>query len=203
MHGFVKKQERGNIILSVYMLTGNDQTGILQLKRYLSSLKNRRHGTIKYFLGIEVSISSRGICLSSWKYSLDLLHSTNNLGANPATTLVEAGHKLFLKERIWTHLAIQISYAACVGSPNDQRVHKWDIILMVVDIKLLGNLKWRLFCPRECHQRTDKYTFYGKRKSASRHAHQRIVEKLDGYYLRQACDDWCLCYIATQPEGEC
>ena len=55
---------------------------------------------MKYFLGIEVSISSRGICLSSWKYGLDLLRSTNNLGQNPATTLVETGHKLFLKECI-------------------------------------------------------------------------------------------------------
>ena len=35
-------------------------------------------GTLKYFLGIEVSCSKHGLFLSQWKYTLDLLNKTGN-----------------------------------------------------------------------------------------------------------------------------
>ena len=99
---FVKRGGRGTIILSVYVddvLTGDDQTGILQLKRHLSkAFEIKDLGNLKYFLGIEVSRSRKGICLSQRKYALDLLRSTGNLGAKLADTPVEMGHKLSLED---------------------------------------------------------------------------------------------------------
>ena len=35
-------------------------------------------GTLKYFLGIEVSRSKHRLFLSQWKYTLDLLNETGN-----------------------------------------------------------------------------------------------------------------------------
>ena len=115
---FVKRGGWGTIILSVYVddvvLTGDDQTGILQLKKHFSkSFEIKDLGTLKHFsksfeikdldnlkhfLGIEVSKSRKGICLSQRKYALDLLRSTGNLGAKPADTPIKMSHKLSFED---------------------------------------------------------------------------------------------------------
>ena len=49
---------------------------------------------LKYFLGIEVSRSDKGIFLSQRKYALDLLQENGMLACQPADTPVEEGLKL-------------------------------------------------------------------------------------------------------------
>ena len=49
---------------------------------------------LKYFLGIEVSRSDKGIFLSQRKYALDLLQETSMLACQPADTPIEEGLKL-------------------------------------------------------------------------------------------------------------
>ena len=51
-------------------------------------------GPLKYFLGIEVSRSNKGIVLSQRKYALDLLQETGMSACQPVDTPVEAGLKL-------------------------------------------------------------------------------------------------------------
>jgi hypothetical protein len=51
-------------------------------------------GQLRYFLGIEVSRSSKGIYLSQRKYVLDLLSDTGMLGCRPALTPIEQNHRL-------------------------------------------------------------------------------------------------------------
>ncbi|XP_021802743.1 uncharacterized protein LOC110746808, partial [Prunus avium] len=51
-------------------------------------------GDLKYFLGIEVARSVKGIFMSQRKYVLDLLAETGLLGCKPADTLIEMNHKL-------------------------------------------------------------------------------------------------------------
>ena len=51
-------------------------------------------GQLKYFLGIEVSRSKTGICLSQRKYVLDLLAETGMLACKPVDTPMEMNHKL-------------------------------------------------------------------------------------------------------------
>ena len=54
-------------------------------------------GSLKYFLGIEVSRSSNGIFLSQQKYTLDLLHETGMLACHPVGTPIEEGLKLCIE----------------------------------------------------------------------------------------------------------
>ena len=47
-------------------------------------------GTLKYFLGMEVAHSKKGIVVSQRKYILDLLKETGMLGCKPADTPMES-----------------------------------------------------------------------------------------------------------------
>ena len=51
-------------------------------------------GTLKYFLGIEVSHSKRELFLSQQKNTLDLLNETGNSACEPVNTLIEVNHNL-------------------------------------------------------------------------------------------------------------
>ena len=62
------------------IVTGNDSDEMKALKEYLSKeFEMKDLGSLKYFLGIEVSRSSKGIFLSQRKYTLDILHETGML----------------------------------------------------------------------------------------------------------------------------
>ena len=65
------------------------------LQSYLSSeFKMKDLGHLKYFIGIKVSRSDKGIFLSQIKYALDLLHETSMSACQPADTPVEERLKL-------------------------------------------------------------------------------------------------------------
>jgi len=51
-------------------------------------------GHLKYFLGIEVARSRKGISLSQQKYVIDLLTETRMLSCKPVETPMEMNHKL-------------------------------------------------------------------------------------------------------------
>ena len=50
-------------------------------------------GTLKYFLGMEIARSKKGISVSQRKYTLDLLEETGMLGCKPSKTPIELGNK--------------------------------------------------------------------------------------------------------------
>ncbi|CAH9083140.1 unnamed protein product [Cuscuta epithymum] len=88
---FYRKTKAGITLLVVYVddivITGSDTAGILALKNFLhSQFQTKDLGSLKYFLGIEVTRSKKGIFLSQRKYVLDLLTETGKLGAKPNTT---------------------------------------------------------------------------------------------------------------------
>jgi Reverse transcriptase (RNA-dependent DNA polymerase) len=51
-------------------------------------------GKLKYFLGIEIAHSKKGLFLSQRKYVLDLLQETGKLGCKPVDTPIESNTKL-------------------------------------------------------------------------------------------------------------
>ena len=99
-HTLFSKKEHGKITaLIVYVddmvVTGNDPDERKALQSYLSSeFEMKDLGHLKYFLGIEVSRSNKGIFLSQRKYALDLLQETGMSACQPADTPVEEGLKL-------------------------------------------------------------------------------------------------------------
>nr|AAP54332.2 retrotransposon protein, putative, unclassified [Oryza sativa Japonica Group] len=99
-HTVFYRHNRGlKTILVVYVddmiITGDDCLEISRLKQNLSKeFEVKDLGQLKYFLGIEIARSPRGIVLSQRKYVLDLLSDTGMLGCRPASTLIEQNHKL-------------------------------------------------------------------------------------------------------------
>jgi hypothetical protein len=96
---FYKRNIRNIAILIVYVddivITGDDTKEIVQLKMELArEFKVKDLGQLRYFLGIEVSRSPKGIYLSQRKYILDLLSETGLTGCRPASTPIEQNHRL-------------------------------------------------------------------------------------------------------------
>ncbi|KAJ9180876.1 hypothetical protein P3X46_009068, partial [Hevea brasiliensis] len=87
---FYRQSEAGLILLVVYVddivITGSDSAGISSLKTFLQTqFQTKDLGLLKYFLGIEVMRSKKGIFLSQRKYVLDLLIETGKFGAKPCS----------------------------------------------------------------------------------------------------------------------
>ena len=100
---FYKKSAAGNILLVVsvddIVITRNDHAGIFDLKAFMhSKFHTRDLGELKYFLGIEVSRSKKGMFLSQRKYVLDLLEETSKVEAKSCTTPMVPNVQLMLDD---------------------------------------------------------------------------------------------------------
>ncbi|RVW52205.1 Retrovirus-related Pol polyprotein from transposon TNT 1-94 [Vitis vinifera] len=103
---FVKKSHAGKLaILIVYVddiiLSGNDMGELQNLKKYLSEeFEVKDLGNLKYFLGMEVARSRKGIVVSQRKYILDLLKETGMLGCKPIDTPMDSQKKLGIEKEM-------------------------------------------------------------------------------------------------------
>lgn len=89
------------IALLVYVddivIAGNNDAAIEELKKDLAkAFKLRDLGPLKYFLGLEIARSSKGISVCQRKYSLELLEDTGLLGCRPSSIPMEPSLKLTL-----------------------------------------------------------------------------------------------------------
>ena len=97
---FIKKSHEGKmVVLIVYVddiiLTGDDVEGIEELKKELSSeFEIKDLSQLRYFLGMEIARSRRGLVVSQRKYILDLLEETGMTGCKPSDTPIEFNSKL-------------------------------------------------------------------------------------------------------------
>jgi hypothetical protein len=100
---FTKSGQNGKItVLIVYVddiiLTGNDEIEMERLKRNLAAdFEIKDLGPLKYFLGMEIARSKKGIVVSQRKYVLDLLQETGMSGCKPADTPMDQSAKLWEK----------------------------------------------------------------------------------------------------------
>jgi len=98
---FLKKQQGKVTVLIIYVddmiITGDDEEEIKRLQEQLfTEFEMKNLGGLKYFLGIEVARSKRGIFLSQRKYVLDLLTEVGMLDCKPADTPTVQNQKLGL-----------------------------------------------------------------------------------------------------------
>ncbi|RVW90282.1 Retrovirus-related Pol polyprotein from transposon RE1 [Vitis vinifera] len=111
---FYKKSVVGIILFVVYVddivITRNDHAGISDLKAFIhSKFHTKDLGELKYFLGIKVSRSKKGMFLSQRKYVFDLLEETGKIEAKPRTTpmvpnvqlMPDDGDPFYNPERYW------------------------------------------------------------------------------------------------------
>jgi Reverse transcriptase (RNA-dependent DNA polymerase) len=96
---FVKHTKNFTIIILVYVddiiMIGNNNDDIKNVKLFLKNEFDIKDlGKLRYFLGIEIAHSNKGLFLSQRKYVLDLLKETGKLGAKPSSTPMESNIKL-------------------------------------------------------------------------------------------------------------
>ena len=75
---FLRCTDKGTILLLLYVddmiITGNDFSGIQELKDFLSQqFKMKDLGHLSYFLGLEITHSTDDLYITQAKYSSDLL----------------------------------------------------------------------------------------------------------------------------------
>ena len=95
------KNSAGNkitvLIVSVddIILTGDDFEEMNKLKKNLSTeFEIKDLGSLRYFLGMEIARSKKGIVVSQRTYILDLLEETGMSGCKPSHTPIEFNSKL-------------------------------------------------------------------------------------------------------------
>ncbi|CAL1402230.1 unnamed protein product [Linum trigynum] len=116
---FLRSSSAGIIALLLYVddmiITGDDASGITHLKEGLhASFTLKELGSLSYFLGLEITRSSRGILLSQRKYIADLLSSAQFGDCIPVTTPMEVN--LHLARESGVPLVNPSQYRHLVGS---------------------------------------------------------------------------------------
>lgn len=99
-HSLFLLKEKGTFIAALIyvddvVITGNDLNKIQETKDFLHgefSIKDL--GPLKFFLGIEVTRTTRGMVLSQRKYTLDILEDAGMLGCRPSSFPMEQNLKL-------------------------------------------------------------------------------------------------------------
>nr|KYP52900.1 Retrovirus-related Pol polyprotein from transposon TNT 1-94 [Cajanus cajan] len=97
---FIKhSKSRGVTVLLVYVddiiVTGDDEEEQRLLGQHLAKeFEIKTLGKLKYFLGIEVAHSKKGIFISQQKYITDLLKETGKTACKPASTPIDPNLKL-------------------------------------------------------------------------------------------------------------
>lgn len=96
---FTKSEGSTFIAVLIYVddiiVTGNNAQTIKSLKDFLfQQFHIKDLGNLKYFLGIEVSRSQKGIFISQRKYAFDILNDVGLLGSRPNSFPMEAYLKL-------------------------------------------------------------------------------------------------------------
>ncbi|CAL9030741.1 unnamed protein product [Prunus brigantina] len=96
---FIKHRAGKVTLLIIYVddmiVTSDDTIEIEELqKRLASEFEMKDLGSLKYFLGVEVTRSKHGLFFSQRKYVMDLLADTGMLECKPADTPIVENHKL-------------------------------------------------------------------------------------------------------------
>ena len=108
---FIKRSSKSFLALLVYvddvLIIGTSEDDILQVKRFLHSVFSIKDlGYAKYFLGLEIARSPKGMFLHQRKYVLDILSDVGLLHAKTASTPLQRGHKFLPILLSWVSLTV-------------------------------------------------------------------------------------------------
>ncbi|KAL9455248.1 hypothetical protein AB3S75_010624 [Citrus x aurantiifolia] len=131
---FVKTNAKFSTFVLVYVddiiVVGNDAAEVSRIKDFLAQkFYIKALGKLKYFLGIEVARSSRGIFLSQRKYALDILKDAGLLAGRVSHFLME--QQLRLSSTDGDPLSNPSSYRRLVGRLIYLTVTRPDIVFAV------------------------------------------------------------------------
>ncbi|XP_059301951.1 uncharacterized mitochondrial protein AtMg00810-like [Lycium ferocissimum] len=99
-YNLLTKRSGGELVMILIyvddlLLTGNSKELVNQAREDLQkSFKIKDLGELKFFLGIEVARSKKGIVLCQRKYALELIQEAGLSGAKPGGTPLELSQKL-------------------------------------------------------------------------------------------------------------
>ncbi|KZV53534.1 hypothetical protein F511_42283 [Dorcoceras hygrometricum] len=96
---FIKVRDNVFLVLLVYVddivIATNNEEAASELKSFLNNkFKLKDLGKLKYFLGIEVARSSRGISICQRNYAMNFLTEAGLMGCRPRSTPMEANVKI-------------------------------------------------------------------------------------------------------------
>lgn len=107
---FVRTGAVGKLVVLIYVddliITGDNAEEISKLKQSLQQrFAIKDLGVLKYFLGIEMATSHKGLFLNQRKYVIDLLKEANMSNAKPAITPLDSKLKLSLEGTPLTNIS--------------------------------------------------------------------------------------------------
>ena len=88
------------------IVTGDNASEIVLLKNTLKQkFAIKDLGTLKYFLGIEMATSKKGMFLNQRKYILDLLQEADMVDCKPVSTPLDCKHKMTMDGETLTDIS--------------------------------------------------------------------------------------------------
>lgn len=130
---FVRSGSLGKLVVLVYIddliITGDNEDEINTLKKSLQSkFAIKDLGVLKYFLGIEMATSSKGLFLNQRKYLMDLLEEAEMMDSKPCATPLNSKLKL---EWEGDQLSNVVEYQKLVGKLIYLTITQPDITFVV------------------------------------------------------------------------
>lgn len=145
---FTKKTKTGFISLLVYVddiaIASNNATDLAALKKLMSQeLKIKDLGPMRFFLGLEIACSTKGISLCPRKYALNLLKDASLLACKPSSVPMDPYVKLSKESGV--HLPSDTPYHELIGRLLYLTITRPDITFAV------HNLSQLLQAPTDVH----------------------------------------------------
>jgi hypothetical protein len=130
---FIQQNSVDKLIVLVYVndliITGSNETSVAKLKADLQrQFSIKALGKLKYFLGIEMATSSKGVFLNQRRYILDILQDVEMLHTKPAITPLDSKLRLDSSSKPFPTFT---TYQIIVGKLIYLTITRSDIIFVV------------------------------------------------------------------------